>query len=98
VIAKSITNSKIQYFDLEEGLILSINNYNLSSFSFQTSTGNYMTRTTSGCGQAVIDCVINAYSNHGWASVWAFVQTAFIPATSLAITAGCVAKNCIRKR
>lgn len=48
---------------------------------------------SSNMGDKVIDCVTDAYSNHGWASVWITVQSAFIPETALAITAGCAIKN-----
>lgn len=44
-------------------------------------------------GQDVADCIADAYSNHGWASAWAFVQTAFIPATAVAIAGACVGLN-----
>lgn len=44
-------------------------------------------------GQDVADCISDAYSNHGWVSAWAFVQTAFIPATAVAIAGACVGLN-----
>ena len=44
-------------------------------------------------GQAVVDCITDAYSNHGWVSVWAWVQSAFIPETVAAIALACAAKN-----
>jgi hypothetical protein len=47
-----------------------------------------------GCGQKVIDCIQDAYTQHGWASVWALVQTAFIPETAVAIAYACCYKNC----
>ncbi|MEZ5070410.1 MAG: hypothetical protein R2751_05450 [Bacteroidales bacterium] len=46
------------------------------------------------CGQEVADCLGDVYSKHGWVSVWAMVQTAFIPATAVALTAACVASEC----
>ena len=49
----------------------------------------------SGCGQATMDCINDAYTNHGWVSVWAWVQTAFLPATAAAIAAACAAINCL---
>jgi len=42
----------------------------------------------------VADCIADAYSNHGWISVWAFVQTAFIPHTAAAIALACWAHEC----
>jgi hypothetical protein len=47
------------------------------------------------CGQATMDCINDAYTNHGWVSVWAWVQTAYIPATGVAIAAACAGRNCL---
>tara|TARA_B110001469_G_C9624403_1_gene311508 strand:- start:670 stop:1296 length:627 start_codon:yes stop_codon:yes gene_type:complete len=44
-------------------------------------------------GQNTMDCITDAYSNHGWISVWAWVQTAFIPMTGAAIAASCAMAN-----
>ncbi|PIY09741.1 MAG: hypothetical protein COZ17_12090 [Flavobacteriaceae bacterium CG_4_10_14_3_um_filter_33_47] len=44
---------------------------------------------------ATANCLVDAYSNHGWVSVWAFVQTAFIPATGVALAAACAANECL---
>lgn len=51
--------------------------------------------TAQGCGQATVDCITDAYSNHGWLSTWAWVQSAFLPQTTAAIAAACAAKNCL---
>ncbi|GLU55658.1 hypothetical protein Dfri01_51190 [Dyadobacter frigoris] len=50
---------------------------------------------TDGCGQAVINCMTDAYSNHGWISVYAWVQSAYIPATAAALAAACAARVCL---
>jgi hypothetical protein len=116
-----------QYFDLTDGSILSVSNYDSthpatsidSSGSFLinstsiTSSGksasmNKMVASTmssgsnlttnalgSPCGQKTMNCISDVYSNHGWLSVWATVQTAFIPATAAAFAAACAAKNCL---
>jgi hypothetical protein len=47
------------------------------------------------CGQATQDCITDAYSNHGWTSIWLGIQSAFIPQTAVAIAAACAAKNCL---
>lgn len=47
------------------------------------------------CGQATSDCLQDVYTKHGWVSVWAFVQTAFIPATGVALAAACAADSCL---
>ena len=44
-------------------------------------------------GQDTMDCMTDAYSNKGWASVVLFVETAFIPQTAVAIAAVCAYKN-----
>ncbi len=48
---------------------------------------------SSNMGDRVIDCVTDAYSNHGWASVWITIQSAFIPETAVAIAADCAIRN-----
>lgn len=101
-IIKTTTNQSLKYFDLDEGYILTVNNYNNSStLSFQNSLGSYITGSpntvsrSAGCGQATMDCIIDAYSNHGWLSVWVSVQSIYIPHTGLAIAGACAIKNCI---
>jgi hypothetical protein len=44
-------------------------------------------------GANVMGCITDSYSNHGWVSAWAFVQTAFIPQTAAAIAVVCAIKN-----
>ena len=48
-----------------------------------------MVEIQAGSGQDVINCVSGAYTSNGWISVWAWVQTAFIPATAAAIAGFC---------
>ena len=47
------------------------------------------------CGHKVANCLDDVYSNHGWISVWAFVQTAFIPATGATLALACTVEKCI---
>jgi hypothetical protein len=95
-IVKTITSKEITYFDLTDALNLSINDYDQTNFSYSTTTGTYIINSTSkvDCSQAVIDCVTDAYTHHGWLSIWAAVQSYVIPATSVAITAACIVNNC----
>jgi hypothetical protein len=44
-------------------------------------------------GQAVADCITDAYSNHGWVSVALIVESAFIWQTTVGIAIGCAIKN-----
>lgn len=95
LIIKTAENSNnvytIEYFNNEMELILDIE-LNPETETMIISNHN---KSLLKCGQAVVDCIEDAYSNHGWVSVWAFVQTAFIPATAAAIAAACIADNCI---
>jgi len=103
-IIKATTNQSLKYFDLDEGYILTVNNYNnKNALSFQNTTGSYLNTSGTasrsvGCGQATMDCITDAYSNHGWTSVWATVQSIFVPATGAAIAGACAIKNCIPRR
>ena len=40
-------------------------------------------------GQAVADCDQGAYTSYGWVSVWASIQSAFLPYTAVAIAGAC---------
>lgn len=40
-------------------------------------------------GNTTAHCLADVYVNHGWISVWAFVQTGFIPATAAALAIAC---------
>jgi len=39
----------------------------------------------------ILDCMEDVYRNHGWVSIWALVQSAFIPETVVALAAACAA-------
>ena len=83
----------INYFSKYMQLVSSVElNPELKSFSFKSGSKENLRLM---CGDAVAGCLADAYTNHGWVSVWAFVQTAFIPATALGLTAGCAALNCL---
>jgi hypothetical protein len=46
-----------------------------------------------GWGNNTMNCITDAYSNHGWLSVWATVQSAFIPETLVAIGGYCAGRS-----
>lgn len=48
---------------------------------------------TKGRGQDTMNCISDAYTNHGWVSVWVTVQSAFLPQTAVAIAAACAVRN-----
>lgn len=75
----------------DNGYLLSYYTEENGTFSFLVPfSGALETRSK---GQDVIDCMQDVYSNHGWLSVWVFVQTCFIPQTAVAFAVACVGKN-----
>jgi hypothetical protein len=46
-----------------------------------------------GKGHDTRECIEHAYRKNGWISTWAMIQTAFIPATIIAIAGACAIKN-----
>lgn len=66
----------------------------VSYYSSDLSLSNSKNSRSVNCGQATMDCITEAYSQHGWVSVWAWVQTAFLPQTAAAIAIACGAGNC----
>jgi hypothetical protein len=79
----------INYYDVSNTLVLSLK-LDANSESIKTL---YKQPPLKANGQDVIDCVVDAYTNHGWVSVWVFVQSAFLPETAAAIAAACWLKN-----
>ncbi len=51
------------------------------------------TRSWSQWGKDTASCLSDAYSNHGWSSVFAFVATAFVPECAAGLAALCAYKN-----
>ncbi|PTB96466.1 hypothetical protein C9994_07280 [Marivirga lumbricoides] len=47
------------------------------------------------CGQDTMDCINDAYTNHGWISVGLWVQSLFLPVTGAAIAGACAGRNCL---
>ena len=47
--------------------------------------------------QYIIDCMEDVYTQHGWISIWAAVQTYVIPQTGLALTAACAVNGLIEQ-
>jgi hypothetical protein len=80
-----VINSIDYVLNKEEGRIYFRNVQDLSKAS----------TTNRGCGQAVANCVAGTYVNHGWMSVALWVETAFIPQTSIAVAGACAIKNCV---
>ena len=51
---------------------------------------NNILATRSRFGQDVSDCISDAYTNHGWASVLLWVETAFIPEAVCVVAGACI--------
>lgn len=68
---------------------------NGESFSIKINKldGTFVKQITKSAGQRTMDCIQDAYSNHGWVSVWVTVQSIFIPMTGVAIAAACAGGN-----
>lgn len=67
-IIKATTNQSLKYFDLDEGYILTVNNYtDKNTLSFQSTTGNYLntsgtaSKKLAACGQATMNCALLMY-------------------------------------
>lgn len=82
---------KLNFMESDFSNFLSFD-FNLQSESIEVT--NKKNRKKDGCGQAVMDCIQDVYSNHGWASVAAWVTTAFIPETALIFAGACYDRNC----
>jgi len=90
---------RINYFDFKDNSLIiareenSLVKFESQDIQFQVENVN-STLFRSGCGDAVIGCMSDAYSNHGWLSVALFIESAFIPETTVIIAAACAGKNC----
>lgn len=51
------------------------------------------TENLNGWGKATMACLADAYTNHGAISLWATIQSAFIPQTAAALAIACGIKN-----
>ncbi len=85
----------IEYGLVQTGdrVIFEKNNDEVRSVRMNINTPNQTGKIT-GCGNAVALCIQDAYSNHGWGSVYVFLQTLALPQTGAAIAAACAIKNC----
>jgi hypothetical protein len=97
LVKAKIDRSRIEYFDLIENKVAEIFKSNdiFVANSRDIDLGSKVAGRRSGCGQCVSDCISDAYTNKGWVSVWAFIQSIFIPSTGVGIAIGCSAKCCL---
>jgi hypothetical protein len=81
---------QIEYFNANFELIFSVE---LNSDTESINILYQQVDRKKDMGQDVADCLGDVYSNHGWISVWAAVQSAFIPQTAVALAGACVVAN-----
>lgn len=81
----------ITYYTYDNIFIMS-GTVNLSTgvFTPTSATSKMDVQTGPGKGQSVANCIQDAYSNHGWISVWATIQSALLPETAVAIAIACM--------
>ncbi len=84
---------KVSYFNGKHELIFSV----IINSSKRTAHVIHQksVMTTKDCGDKVVACLEDVYQNHGWASIAAFVTTAFIPATAAVFAADCYGHMCL---
>ena len=56
-------------------------------------TYEQMEEISAQTGQKVMDCIIDYYSKHGWASIGLWVVTAFIPEFALLTAFDCIRRE-----
>ncbi len=79
----------IHHYDIYGNPVVSISlDEQDETFAFNNKQGG-----TKSWGHDTMDCITDTYSKNGWVSVWAWVQTAFVPATGAAIAGYCAATN-----
>lgn len=86
--------NRIEYLSLNNELLLSVeldSKKQTTNIIYKKSSSSL--KSTENTGDDVIECIADVYINHGWISVWAWVQTAFIPATAAAISVACIIHN-----
>ncbi|GAA4766305.1 MULTISPECIES: hypothetical protein [Flavobacterium] len=91
-INNETNSSLVKVFDIDKELI--------STFSFDylnnsvVSTPNTAYSRNKPCDQATMDCISDAYSNHGWTSVGLGMVSAFIPETFGVMAIACYDRVC----
>lgn len=100
LVKANTDRTSIVYYDLNENKVLSVvrnqgDLYTTNITEVDLRNSLISRNTGGGCGQCVANCMADAYTNHGWASVWATIQSIFVPATGVGIALGCARRCCI---
>lgn len=96
LVSGSADMTTLNYYDLSGGGAITFikSGDGISSKISTIDLGRTDTKMQN-CGQAIMDCINNIYNNYGSMSVWSWIQSAFMPATSAAIALVCVRKQCL---
>ena len=80
---------EVKYFD-KNGFTLShyIIDKNSEKVDF-LSSNNFAKGAEKGCGQAIIDCMGDKYTNNGWDSIFLTIGTAFLPEIAVGVAVVC---------
>ena len=79
------------YFSVEETTERRLFRYNIDNVGEDSFFPPSSLTTKGAMGQYMADCLQDAYTNHGWASVFATVATAFCPYVVCGFVGACVA-------
>lgn len=80
---------RLEYFDTDDVLLLSVD----GNISKDTVKVNYVIQndTSRLCsGQQTMNCLSNAYTNHGWASLGLTIGSIFYPELTIIVAGGCL--------
>jgi len=101
MLIETHNDKSIKYFDLNTGDSYGILNekQNFSFVDYSSPTINSVNKKmwvlgVNDCGHGTAKCIDDAYTEQGWLSVWAFLQTLALPQTTVAIAITCAAVNC----
>jgi hypothetical protein len=85
---------EILYKDVNGRLMLTVY---ANTITEEITTERALTRNTEDPDFAdkVLDCLEDAYTNHGWASVGLWILTGFYPAVGVGAAIGCATRDCL---
>jgi hypothetical protein len=92
----SETEFEISYYSLEDDDMITLHVNTEDNTVTAYGNNSALMKSTfeiNGWGRNTMNCLADVYSNHGLISVWAFVQTAYLPATAAALAVACGIRN-----
>lgn len=91
MLVKTVAGKSVDYGLIDVGFKVTIDKNNGDVKSKVNSVYSNKSAKDVPCGEQTARCIQDAYSNHGWASVYIFAQTLFLPQTGAAIAIACAA-------